>query len=320
MKNQNLMPINEEVKNQQEFGAEITNEDLQEQQDDSEVMIFKLNLEELLQTIEETQAEGAVLKDLIENFIESLSSDNSDSMSEAIMIITEEHPKHSKILTYVGKNFELHKQKASHLGKDADDFCQIKDSKLCQIKIQVEEILNNWANDQEGCKQAAESLMVDEKELRKVLLKMSTNVDTNDIDRVEALTGLNLYVQERHQEPIKMRLKQESLMMDEVLLSKFKVEMEKILEIWSLNPAHAKRATDDLMQRNTEIFYEALSQVSDNKNNDGVVQSLKSLKSYIETKKQNSEQEEFEEENSDSESEETPAVKKGFLSRLFGSN
>jgi hypothetical protein len=320
MKNKDITPtFSEDLKNEPESGAQITNEDVQEPKADDEVMVFKLNLEELLQTVEETQAEGDILKDLIENFVESLSSDNSDNLSEAIRIITETHPEHSKILTDVKEIFELHKQKSSQPNNDEDDFCKIKDSKLYQIKIQVEDLLDNWMNDPDGCKQAVDILMDDEKELRQVLSRMGTKIDTNDSGRVEALASLNLYVQEKRQEPIKMRLRQESQMMDSGLLVEFKVEMEKILEVWSLNPNHAKRATDGLMQRNSEIFREALLQVGDEKQ-DGVLQSLGDLKSYIEAKKQNPKQAEPEKESDDSENEDAPTVKKGFFSGLFGGN
>lgn len=296
---------------------QIINEDFQRQEDD-EVAVFKLNLEELLQTAEETQAEGDVLKDLINNFVASLSSNNSNNFDEAIKKIIELYPEHAQILADVKVVFESYKQQI--VEKD-DDFCQIKDSKLCQVKIQVEEILNIWINDQEGAKRIADNLMADETELHQVLSKFNINVDTSDASRVEALTGLNLYIQQKTQAPNQLRREKTALLLDANLVAECRVEMDKILISWELNPNHAKRAVDGLIQRNKGIFDEVLAQITA-ENKGEILEPLNNLKLYVETKLQNSShQEEPQEEGEEGdvvEDENESPEKKGFFSRLFG--
>ncbi len=308
--------INEEINVQD---AELRNDEEWEVQEADEIMVFKLSLEELLQTAEETQAEGAILQDLIDNFIASLSSNNSESFAEAIKKILEHHPEHKAILANVKADFEKYKDqiKVNNLPQD-DDFCHIKDSKLCQVKIQVEEILNIWGNDQEGAKRIADNLMDDEKELRQVLAKFNTNIDTRDSARVEALTGLNLYIQQKAQAPRQLQRETKAHLLDANLLADCRIEMDKILTSWELNPNHAKRAIDGLMQRNTGVFYEVLTQITDEKK-DEMLTPLNNLKLYLESKI-NPHQEEIQEEGEEGdivEDENESPEKKGFFSRLF---
>jgi hypothetical protein len=318
MKDQDVsLTSNQKEKRNSEVGAQMKNEDLQDQTIDDDITVFKLNLTELLQTIEETQVYGDVLKDLIENFIQSLPSNNLEDFLKAVEIILEKKPQYSKILNNVTTAFKAYQKNQSQPDSkidDPDDFFKIEDRKLCQIKIQVEEILDNWINNPEGSKQAADSLMVDEKELRYVLSKMITNLDMKDSARVEALTSLNLYVQEKHQAPIKMRLEEESLLIDNELLAEFKIEIEKILELWQLSPTHAKKAIEALIQRNEEVFREALLKINDEKKKD-ISKSLADLNLYLESKKQDN----LTDKNSVLEfDQEQPEEKKRFFSRWFG--